>query len=1029
MYIDLSGTWKLWMGKEEQLTAPGLEECQMQSAEYLGKQPKQYTAKLPKGEPAGTVTLPGIMQAQGFGMPVTQNTPWVSGLHDPFWYEREEYQYGQEEGIKIPFLPQPRCHYIGMAWYEREYILEASCPETLYLVMELTHWRTHLWVDGNYKGNDCSLCTAHEICCGILAPGKHIFTIGIDNRMQYPYRPDGHGVSDALGASWNGILGELALLSESERLVREKVRQKYALDHPRRMEVAEGRFYVDNRPEYFRGTHFGGDYMATGYPVVERAWWDKIMQIVKQWGLNFIRCHSYCPPEAAFAAADEAGVYLQPECGMWNIFREGSLMQEVLREETQRILKQFGHHPSFVLFSPTNEPGGEWYGPLRRWVEETKSFDAQLGYENRRLYTAQSGWFYDVPPKKVTGTDYLYFHRSNYGPILGGNIRNFEGWKGKDYSPSLEGAMLPVICHEMGQWCSYPDFSFLDKKFGYLEPKMFDIFRQNAKAQGLEQYSKEFAFCSGRTQVMMYKEDIEANLRTPQLYGFEMLDLHDYMGQGAALVGVLDALWENKGYVQPEEFRQFCSETVLLARIPSYTYRNTDSVDILIEICHFGKHSLQDQELDWSLSDGTSFVQQGKFDCAEVAIGKNQNVGTIHLDFKTLNIERNCHMTFRLSMGEVQNQWNIYVYCERKSSSTAIYTRSWTQARDYLEQGLSVVYSPWLSELDFECPSLSERPVFWNAQMGPGWERGMGLVIREEHPVFDDFPVQRFADWQWEDILHNARGFCIDHMPEGPKPIVRVIDDWNRNLPLALMWEAKAGNGKLFFVSACLEGSFDERPVAYSLKQAIIDYVSSDRFQPLEEVAFEQIESHLFNVLRTGTLIADVAMGAGAKIGNPAAIFDPNPNNSFVLEGTQFPVHMDLILDHPILLEGLLYIPDQKDRLHEGCIRKYRIEAWQKGCLMTAAEGTLHNSLFSQKMLFAEAVVTDCVRIAVFSCYGCQEKVIWEERREGWFPVSEKPKAVVKAAGFHLICNVAGPQKDIRFWDKNRSSSTREIDN
>ena len=59
----------------------------------------------------------------------------------------------------------------------------------------------------------------------------------------------------------------------------------------------------------------------------------------------------------------------------------------------------------------------------------------------------------------------------------------------------------------------------------------------------------DFAWASGRFQLACYKEEIEANLRTPGLAGFQLLDLHDYLGQGTALIGVLDAFWESKGYV------------------------------------------------------------------------------------------------------------------------------------------------------------------------------------------------------------------------------------------------------------------------------------------------------------------------------------------------------------------------------------------------------------------------------------------------------------------------------------------------
>ena len=439
MYLDLTGKWRI------SLNADG-------------------------GRQTGEIVLPGSLQGAGYGNPVTVDTPWVSGLHDAFWYEQESFKRGNGEECRVPFLCQPVRHFIGEAVYEREIQIEEGTGEDWILRVELTRWRTRVWIDGVLKGEDCSLCTAHEINCGRLSAGVHTIRVSVDNSMQYPYRPDGHGVSDALGATWNGMAGEIALLTVGELDRRQEERAAYAKSHSRHMEVKGGNFYVDGIPFYFRATHFGGDYPRTGYPETDAAWWKKLMCTVKEWGLNSIRCHSYCPPEAAFQAADEEGVFLLVECGMWNIFREGITMLEVLRQETRRILKQFGHHPSFAFFSPSNEPGGKWYQPLREWVTEAREFDKGLGYEGRRLYTAQSGWFYDVPPKEISGTDFVYFHRSAHGPLPGGTIRNFSGWKGRDYSPSLEGAALPVICHELVQWCVYPDFSIINWMDGYMLP-------------------------------------------------------------------------------------------------------------------------------------------------------------------------------------------------------------------------------------------------------------------------------------------------------------------------------------------------------------------------------------------------------------------------------------------------------------------------------------------------------------------------------------------------------------------------------
>ncbi|MBO5487893.1 MAG: hypothetical protein J5988_13375, partial [Eubacterium sp.] len=662
----------------------------------------------------------------------------------------------------------------------------------------------------------------------------------IDNSMQYSYRPDGHGVSDALGATWNGMAGEIVLETATERENRKKNRKEYAELHPRKVEVREGNFYIDGNPLYFRATHFGGDYPLTGCPVTDKSWWIEKMQVMKDWGLNAIRCHSYCPPEAAFAAADEVGMYLLVECSMWNIFNEDIEMLEILKKESRRILEQFGHHPSFTFFSPSNEPGGEWYEVLRNWVRETKEYDRELGYEGRRAYTAQSGWFYDVEPSEITGTDFVYFHRSAYGPYNGGTIRNYLGWKGKDYSPSLKGVKLPVVCHELGQWCSYPDFKVIDKFTGYLKPSNYMVFKEQARKLGLFLLNKKLCKNSGRNQLRLYKEELEANFRTPEIKGFELLDLHDYLGQGTALVGLLDPFWENKGYATPEEFRAFCGDTVLLTKFPTYVWKNTQTADIPVEICHFDIEDLLNVDIKWTvdvLCDCDTYKEKGnpkKVVYAEgvlhadrICRGQNTALGNVQLDFS--KVQENSHLRFTLSVGEIKNSWDLYVYVKELEEipnignveKRVLYTKEWQVALEALKQGENVVYSPYFSDLNYECPALSIKNAFWNSQMGPTWSRNLGLVIDEKHPLFQNFPTEESGGWQWENILENARAIDLRGMKE-IEPIVRSIDDWNRSLPLGMMFEAKVEQGNLFVVSANLEGSFEERPEAYSLKRAIM---------------------------------------------------------------------------------------------------------------------------------------------------------------------------------------------------------------
>ena len=102
----------------------------------------------------------------------------------------------------------------------------------------------------------------------------------------------------------------------------------------------------------------------------------------------------------------------------------------------------------------------------------------------------------------------------------------------------------------------------------------------------------DFLRASGRFQTAFYKAEIEEALRTPGMGGFQLLGLHDFPGQGTAPVGVLDAFWEEKGYVRPEEYRRFCAETVLLARLARRVYTSDETLRATVEVAHFGPRDL-----------------------------------------------------------------------------------------------------------------------------------------------------------------------------------------------------------------------------------------------------------------------------------------------------------------------------------------------------------------------------------------------------------------------------------------------------
>jgi beta-galactosidase len=648
--------------------------------------------------------------------------------------------------------------------------------------------------------------------------------------------------------------------------------------------TAQGKdMFINGRLVNLRLTHFGGDFPLTGYPAMDVASWKKIFQTCKDYGLNGMRFHSWCPPEAAFEAADEMGFYLQPECGLWADFRN-PVMKQWLNDETARLLKAYGNHPSFILLSPSNEP--------RNYQNFTPEW-AAMNYTNddRRLYAAGTGW--GDPAMFHAGVQFAV------APHVGaGSLRGPSGWFGGDYRDALADVHIPVLGHEVGQWCAYPDFDVINEFTGYLQPGNYDILKYIAQQEGVLGEDKEFAWASGRFQLESYKEEIEANLRTPGLSGFELLDLHDYLGQGTALVGVLDTFWQSKGYTSPSEFRYFCSPVVPLARIYKRTFTTDETLTSDVEIYNFGEAPLTNVVTEWDIGDlsGKSYAN-GQFAPQTFPIGKNEAAGKIVVDLSKLPAPRQfildiyatpnptndtqlASLAASQSIPLFQNDWNIWLYPAQVEPSTTVdvlVTNDWAAAETALAAGGKVLFLPTAADLDpTRCPPMKNVPVFWNIQMTvrppqnprPRFDAMLGLLCQTDSPALTEFPTDKNCDWQWTQLINNVRSVNLESAPASLHPIVWAIDDWNRDWKLGVIFECHVGPGRLL-VSAINLDSDRGGSELQQLRRSLLDYMGSDKFHPAVTLTPDQV----------GALWA---RSSASEAKQPARVFDPDLNDGSI---------------------------------------------------------------------------------------------------------------------------------------------------
>ncbi len=612
--------------------------------------------------------------------------------------------------------------------------------------------------------------------------------------------------------------------------------------------VEGSRFSINSHPLFLRGTLDCAAYPETGYPPTNETEWERVIQICKAHGLNHIRFHSWCPPEAAFNAADKLGFYFQVECSSWanqgSAVGDGKPVDQWIFDESERMVNAYGNHPSFVMMAYGNEPAGKnQHEYLTRFVNYWKNKDT------RRVYTGAAGWpvleandYHNLPGTRIQG----------WGEQINSIINKEAPRSDYDWSDKLTSDGKPIVSHEIGQWCAYPDFKEIAKYKGIMKTTNFEIFKASLKAHHMEHLADSFLLASGKLQALCYKADIEAALRTPGFAGFQLLGLSDFPGQGTALVGILNAMWGEKGYISPEEFRRFCNETVPLARLPKRVFLSSEPVIAEIEIAHFGNKPLEKITPTWEIKDDSGKIwAKGNFPEKDIPIGNGFKLGTIH---EKINTNKPVQLKLSVKVADFENSWNIWVYPSvlpeiKLDRDIYICRKLDKEAEDILKYGGKVLVTIERGSIKPEKGGnvgIGFSSIFWNTAWTGGQKpHTLGILCNPDHPALAVFPTGYHSDWQWWDAMSHSNAISLENFPREIKPIVRVIDDWVTNRQLALIFEAKVENGKLLFSGIDLTKNLETRPEARQLLYSLKKYMAGSQFDPETSLKTEDI-SDLF---------------------------------------------------------------------------------------------------------------------------------------------------------------------------------------
>ena len=605
-------------------------------------------------------------------------------------------------------------------------------------------------------------------------------------------------------------------------------------------------FTINGQLTLLRGTLECAVFPKTGYPPTDVASWMRELKICKAYGLNHIRFHSWCPPDAAFEAADRLGLYLHIECSSWanetNLgLGNGQPIDQYIYDESRAIVKAYGNHPSFCMMAYGNEPAGDnlvkyLTGFVKYWQKK----------DPRRLYTTGAGW------PVIAESDYNSTAEpriQGWGEGLKSIINSQPPRSDYDWYNIIKKWKQPTVSHEIGQWCVYPDFTEIAKYDGILKAKNFEIFKDRLEKNGMGNLAGDFLFASGKLQALCYKADIEAALRTPGFGGFQLLGLSDFSGQGTALVGVLNAFWQDKGYINAVEFSKFCNAVVPLVRLPKMVYTNDETLNVPVEIAQFGPAVINDATPVWNIkNDKNEILFKGKLAKTTIPFGNGIKLGEIKQSLAS--VTKAAKLTLTVDVSGHQNSWDIFVYPASLPATNPEILVTQTldkKAIETLADGGKVL-------LTFKKGTIKDdkggdiaigfSSIFWNT----AWTHGqppvtLGILCDPKNPALKDFPTQSFSNWQWWDAMTHSNAIRLDSIATGLKPIVRVIDDWVTARPLGLIFECKVGKGKLIVSGIDLLDEKESRPEARQLLYSLKNYMNTDSFSPVGKVDIQQISA------------------------------------------------------------------------------------------------------------------------------------------------------------------------------------------
>jgi hypothetical protein len=289
---------------------------------------------------------------------------------------------------------------------------------------------------------------------------------------------------------------------------------------------------------------------------------------------------------------------------------------------------------------------------------------------------------------------------------------------------------------------------------------------------------------------------------------------------------------------------------VLLAKFRKYTWTEDETFTADVEVAHYGAQDLPDTTLNWVLKDAKGqTLTSGELPATGIQQGGVRPIGELTIPLASLtNLAVPAQLRLELSLAgtPITTSYPLWVYpssVDTAPPSGVKVVRSFdATAGNALAAGERVVLVCDGRQSLARTVGGGFASDFWNFQFFHNKPGTMGLLCDPASPALAQFPTGSHSDWQWFQLVLHAQPLILDTlMPAGDRPIVQVIDNYDRGHKLGLVFEARIGPGRLLVCATDLLTLGAERPEARQLLASLLAYAGSDRFDPRTVISVEAL--------------------------------------------------------------------------------------------------------------------------------------------------------------------------------------------